>query len=164
MENIVIHQKNILKVLISLSFALSISHGALADELLADQDLFSEPKAQSNVSAKAKKGQVSVVEKQGFWVKIKAGDALGWTKLSNIKAASTGGIGLPETGRGANGNIVSTSGVRGLDGGDLINAKPDIAELGKLVSLKITKEQGETFASSAGLESRKVSYTSQSVK
>jgi len=151
-------KKLLIKLLISTTIAFSIANISYAEELLSDQDLLSEPKAQTTVSAKAKKGQVSILEKQGFWVKVKAGDATGWTKLSNIKAASAGGLGLPDTGRSSSGNIVSTSGVRGLDGGDLVNAKPDIAELNKLSSFKTSKDQGTSFASSAGLQTRKINY------
>ncbi len=156
--------KNVLKKLILFAFTLLMTSYALAEELLTDQDLFSEAKAQSAISAKAKKGSVSIIEKQGFWVKIKSGDSVGWTKLSNIKASSSGGIGLPDTGRSSGGNIVSTSGVRGLDGGDLINAKPDFAELAKLTSLKVSKDQGLTFAKDIGLVTRKINYVTQSAK
>lgn len=149
-------QKLFTRLMLALTFAMSDI--ACSEELLSDQDLLSEPKAQAAVSAKAKKGQVSILEKQGFWVKVKAGDATGWTKLSNVKAAASGAIGLPDTGRSSSGNIVSTSGVRGLDGGDLINAKPDLAELNKLSALKTSKEQGASFASAAGLQTRKVNY------
>ena len=153
-----------LKALAFLSIFLPIMGNAIAEELLTDQDLYSEAKAQSTVSAKGKKGPVTIIEKQGFWVKVKSGDSSGWTKLSNIKASSSGGIGLPDTGRSSSGNIVSTSGVRGLDGGDLINAKPDFAEFSKLASLKLGKEQGAAFAKDGGLETRKINYVAQSAK
>lgn len=153
-------KKELPKLMLGLAMLFAISSSAFSEELLSDQDLLSEPKAQAAVSAKAKKGQVSIVEKQGFWVKIKAGDATGWTKFSNVKATSSGGLGMPDTGRSSSGNIVSTSGVRGLDGGDLVNAKPDLAELNKLTALKTSKEQGASFASAAGLQTRKINYLS----
>ena len=150
--------KLLLKIVCCLGAALLISGSALAEELLTDQDLFAEPKVQSAISAKAKKGSVSILEKQGFWVKIKSGEATGWTKLSNVKASTAGILDLGYTGRGSSGNIVSTSGVRGLDGGDLINAKPDFTEFGKFASSKTTKDQSLSFAKSGGLETRKVDF------
>ena len=143
---------------------LACSVTAVAEELLSDQEVLAEPKASSAPSGKVKKGQVAVLEKKGFWVKIKSGETTGWTKLSNLKADSSGSLGLPETGRTGGGNIVSTSGVRGLDGGDLVNAKPDPAEFDKFKLQLAGKRQGDEFASSGGLSTRKISYINPTKK
>ncbi|TSA54204.1 MAG: hypothetical protein D4R44_02055 [Actinobacteria bacterium] len=144
-----------------LFFLLLLSSPLRAEELLTDQGLLSEPKAQVSVTGHAKKGKITVLEKKGFWIKVKAGNVSGWTKLSNVKADSTSrGLGLGDinTGRSASGNIVATSGVRGLDGGDLKNAQPDFKEFDRLVAQKVTREQAVDFAKQAGLTTKKLSY------
>ena len=136
-----------------------------AEELLSDQNLLSDSNAQGSVVGKAKKGDVTVLEKKGFWVKIKSGDQSGWVKLTNIKLnSSSSSLNLADTGRSADGNIVSTSGARGLDGGDLVNAKPDTAEFAKFQGYKTTKTKATDYASSGGLHTRSIKYIDQSNK
>jgi len=154
-------KKNRSKILGSF-FILLFSTMTFSEEILSDQDLYSDANLQASVSGKAKKGDVSLIEKKGFWVKIKSGDQSGWTKMSNIKLnGNSGTINLADTGRSGSGNIVSTSGARGLDGGDLINSKPDFTEFSKLQALKTTKPKGAEFASSGGLTSRTIKYVDQ---
>ena len=136
-----------------------LSTSIFAEELLSDQDLYADPNPQSAVTGKAKKGKVDLVGKKGFWVQIKAGGTVGWTKLSNVQVeTSSGGLSTLSTGRQGGGNIVSTSGVRGLDGGDLEKAQPDLREFEKLTSLKESKDKGDEFAKAGGLSTRKIGY------
>jgi len=144
-----------------LLFLLVVASPLQAEELLTDQGLLSEPKAQAAVTGQAKKGNITVLEKKGFWIKVKARNLSGWTKLSNVKADSTSrgfGLGDINTGRSASANIVATSGVRGLDGADLKKAQPDFKEFDRLVAQKVTRGQAVDFAKQAGLTTKSVSY------
>jgi hypothetical protein len=139
--------------------ALLIAEQSLAEQLLKDQDLHAEPNVKSSISGKAKKGDVTVLGKKGFWLKIKAGDVEGWTKISNVKVEkSLAGIGDLTTGREGSNNIVSTSGTRGLDGADLEKADPDLEEFSIFSNLKVSSEDGAQFAAAGKLMARKVDY------
>jgi len=57
-----------------------------AAELYSKTDLFAEPGVQSEVTGTAPKGEVSVLERRGYWVKVQSGKKIvGWIKLSKIK-------------------------------------------------------------------------------
>ena len=72
----------------------------------------------------------------------------GWTKLNNVKIEKDSNLSLSSlnTGREGSGNIVSTSGVRGLDGDDITNAQPDMNEFEKLKKLAVQKNQLEKLS------------------
>jgi len=56
-----------------------------AAEMYDRQVLLAEPKMQSRKAGIIERGEVSIIERRGFWVKVKSGDIVGWTKLSNVK-------------------------------------------------------------------------------
>ncbi|MCK9464956.1 MAG: hypothetical protein M0Q29_03620 [Thiopseudomonas sp.] len=139
---------------------LVISTDTFAETLLSDQYLLAEPSPKAAAAGQGKKGQeVSVLAKKGFWVQVKAGEVVGWTKLNNVKAESSSvGLASLETGRQASGNIVSTSGVRGLDGGDLEKAQPNPKEFAKLAAFMENKDSATAFAKAGKLQTRTLDY------
>ena len=153
-------KNKLLSILImSMSVLLLLCTHLYAEELLSDQDLLQEPKRKSPVAGKAVKGTVSVIEKKGFWLKIKSVDVVGWTKRSNVKAVSSlGSLASIDTGRSASGNIVSTSSVRGLDGNDLINASPNFKEFEKLEGQRVSQKKAVKFAKVGGLSAKEIGY------
>ncbi|MFQ5355161.1 MAG: SH3 domain-containing protein [Mariprofundaceae bacterium] len=56
-----------------------------AAEMYGSQALFSKPDGQSEKTGVAAQGTVSIVKRRGYWVKVKSGDVIGWTKLSNVR-------------------------------------------------------------------------------
>jgi hypothetical protein len=139
---------------------LLISLSSFADSLKSDQDLLKEPKIKSDVVGKAKKGNVEIIEKKGFWVKVKSNGLEGWTKMSNVQVDSSKSLDVAalDSGREGGGNIVSTSGVRGLDGAELADAQPDKNEFENMKKLLVSSEDGKSFASQSQLESRDLKY------
>ena len=121
----------------------------LADSLKSDQELKETPSIKGNIVGKAAKGEVEVIDKKGFWV-----------KLNNVEVSKDSNFSLSSlnTGREGSGNIVSTSGVRGLDGEDITSAQPDIIEFEKLQSFKIDKSKGDSFKKNTGLSSNKIEF------
>ena len=126
--------------------------------LKSDQDLRETPSIKGNVVGKAAKGNVEVIDKKGFWVKVKNDSIEGWTKLNNVEISKDSNFSLSSlnTGREGSGNIVSTSGVRGLDGEDITSAQPDPIEFEKLQSLKVDKSIGNKFEKNTGLSVKKL--------
>ncbi len=131
-----------------------------ADSLKSDQELKETPSIKGNVVGKAAKGEVEVIDKKGFWVKVKNNSIEGWTKLNNVEISKDSNFSLSglNTGREGSGNIVSTSGVRGLDGEDITSAQPDVIEFEKLQSFKIDKSKGDSFKKNTGLSSNKIEF------
>ena len=46
---------------------------------------FGNVTALNNVSLNVSKGEVEVIDKKGFWIKIKKDSVEGWTKLNNVE-------------------------------------------------------------------------------
>ena len=71
--------------LIVFSILFFISFGSFADSLKSDQELRKFPKIKSEVIGKVSKGEVEVIDKKGFWIKVKKDSVEGWTKLNNVE-------------------------------------------------------------------------------
>ncbi|RLL55900.1 hypothetical protein D8Y20_00170 [Mariprofundus sp. EBB-1] len=61
----------------------------VAAELYAEQVLLEEPSKKSVSVGIGAKGVVSVIERRGYWVKLKAGNVVGWTELGHVKMDET---------------------------------------------------------------------------
>ena len=146
--------------LIIFSILFFISFGSFADSLKSDQELRKSPNIKSEVIGKVSKGEVEVIDKKGFWIKVKKNSVEGWTKLNNVKIDKDSNFSLSSlnTGREGSGNIVSTSGVRGLDGEDITNAQPDIDEFEKLKKFKADKSIGENFSNQSNLITKEIEF------
>jgi len=53
--------------------------------MYSSQALLAEPNGQSEKTGVVAQGTVSVVKRRGYWVKVKSGGVVGWTKLSNVR-------------------------------------------------------------------------------
>ena len=146
--------------LVIFSILFFISFGSFADSLKSEQELRKSPNIKSEVIGKVSKGEVEVIDKKGFWIKVKKDSVEGWTKLNNVEIDKDSNFSLSSlnTGREGSGNIVSTSGVRGLDGEDITNAQPDINEFEKLKKLTVQKSTGETFSQNSKLITKKIEF------
>jgi len=105
---------------------------------------------------------VTVLQRQGFWVRIQGASAAGWVKMSAVSlAGSTTGrdVAALATGRTGSGNIVSASGGRGLDkGDDLATATPDPAAVTGLARYAATPGAAAAFARAGHLQARTLAY------
>ncbi len=158
---------NLLKLLTFLLLS-SIALLSNAQSLSFKQD--TEVKAEPNVSASSvaqakSQSTAEILERNGFWVKVKIGSTQGWAKLSQveIKTKTSGTDGLSAlaglaSGRAGSGNIVNTSGTRGLDADQIKTSKPDFSALKVLSDKQVTNEAATKFASTAGLQSRNIAY------
>ncbi len=101
---------------------------------------------------------VEALERRGGWTRVKAAGAEGWVKMLALRygtAARQGESGLSQifnvARTGSSGAQVST-GVRGLDGEQIVNAQPNNAELQKMQSYAVTPDAAAAFASQAKLK------------
>jgi hypothetical protein len=148
--------------------SITILSNAQSLNFKQDTEVKAEPNtnAASVVQAKSQ-STAEILERNGFWVKVKIGNTQGWAKLSQveIKAKTSGTDGLSAlagltSGRAGSGNIVNTSGTRGLDADQIKTSKPDFNALKTLTAKQVSNEAASQFAATAGLQSRNIAYLS----
>lgn len=159
------------RLLRALMIAALLSAGnALAQEsgtAVKQDDLKAEPFKDAKTVGMVKKGEVvTILKKQGGWMEIKAGPATGWVRVLSVRKGAGGagaaseiaGVAGVATGRAGTGQVVSTTGVRGLDDQDLKSAKFSEAEIKKAEAAAISAEEAKKFAAQAQLTERQVAW------
>jgi hypothetical protein len=151
-----------------LTAALLLNAGlALAENGIAlkNDTLRAEPFADAKTAGSIiRNDKVDILEKKGAWLRIKAPKASGWVRLLSVKRGEasksneTAGVLAVASGRAGTGQVVSTTGVRGLDEEDLKAAKFNEDEVKKLESGTISAAQAQQFANAGGLKPRKLDY------
>jgi hypothetical protein len=147
----------------------AIGSTALADAgtaRTADQ-LRAEPSpTAAAVGRVAANAGLDILERKGFWAKVRASGAIGWLKLSSLNLEARpaeGGSSLSTlnslaSGRTGSGNIVSAAGTRGLSAGELRAAQPDHAALAEVKKLAVAPAPAEGYALAGGLAPRNLAY------
>jgi len=137
--------------------------------LLKESELKGKPFIDAKTIVKLpRQTRVTIFERSGGWFRIQAAKKSGWVRMLNVKVTAGAqnlgsGTDLSKaaslaTGRAGTGNIVSTSGLRGLSEEELRDAKPDYAQFDKLNSYDVDKNTASNFARNNGLTRRSVPY------
>ena len=130
-----------------------------ADKLVAEP--FADAK---QVGTLAKGDAVVILNKTGGWFQVKAGSAQGWVRMLSVRRGTAGkssaakDVAALSTGRTGTGQIVSTTGVRGLSEEELKMAKYDEKELVKAESYAVAKADAAKFAQKGNLLVRAFNY------
>jgi len=109
---------------------------------------------------------LTVFERQGGWMRVRAAGQDGWVRMLNVR---TGAATVPAgtdpksvaalaTGRAGTGNIVATSGIRGLNEEQLRTAQGDLEQLKKLEGYAVSKQDAAQYAAKHGLKARLLAY------
>lgn len=111
---------------------------------------------------------VAITDRNGGWLKVTSGGQIGWVRLLHVSSQpiSTGGGSAKEletaakiaTGRAGTGNVVSTTGIRGLNEQQLREAKANPEALKRLDSYAVNPDQAAANAREHKLERRQISY------
>lgn len=148
-----------------LCLALSLSAHAEPGTATKADSLRVEPYADAKASGKLTRGaKVEIVAKQGAWYQIKTGKSTGWVRLLSIKrdaaGASVSGKGVLDvaSGRAGTGQVVATTGVRGLSESELKNAHFNAAEIQRMESFQVSAADAKSQARAAGLQPVSVAY------
>lgn len=137
-----------------------------ATALKADE-IRAEPFADARVVGALKKGDtVTLLRRQGGWAEVKAGPASGWVRVLSVRkggTASNQGADIAAvagiaTGRAGTGQIVSTTGVRGLGEEDFKAARFDAAQLQRAEAAAVAADPARRFAAEVGLASRSLPW------
>ena len=107
---------------------------------------------------------VDIVERKGFWARVRSGAQTGWLKLDRLSfdsGVSGGEITALASGRTGSNNVVSASGGRGLDAAELTRATPDNAAVSALSRYAASETAAEQFATTGRLKTRHIAYMSK---
>lgn len=127
---------------------------------LKNDSLRAEPYADAKVSGSFARGDsLEITKKQGAWLQVKTAKASGWVRLLSVKrvttssSSQTAGVLAVASGRAGTGQVVSTTGVRGLNEQELKEAKFNEQEVNTLESYTLNAEKGQAFAKAGNLKS-----------
>jgi len=159
------HLNTLLATLLMLS---GIAFAAETGTALKNDTLRKEPYADAKAVGTLKRNdKLEILAKKGAWLQIKAGKSTGWVRLLSVKRGTSstsneaaGVLGLA-TGRSGTGQVVSTTGVRGLNEEELKDAKFNEEEMKQLEANTVSAEAGTAFAATGGLKARKLDYLPQ---
>jgi len=109
---------------------------------------------------------LEIVERKGSWMHIMVLGKQGWVRMLNVRAGQARAAGKTSvqdvtalaTGRSGSGNIVATSGIRGLSEEELKSAKSNPDELKKMDKFAVTEKDAGAYALEHKLQRRSVSY------
>lgn len=149
-----------LKVLLFLTPLLCLQAAIAAETgtALKNDTLRKEPYADAKTSGSLTRGEpVDILKKQGAWLQIKTRKTTGWVRLLSVKrgAATSGnqaaGVLAAASGRAGTGQVVSTTGIRGLNEEELKAAKFNESEVKTLESYTLSADDGRQFANAGKL-------------
>lgn len=130
-----------------------------ADTLRAEP--FSDAKTLSTI---AKGESLNILSKKGAWLQVKTKKNTGWVRLFSVKRGATSannqvkGVIDVASGRAGTGQVISTTGVRGLNAEELKAAKFNEDEINKLESFTLSTDDGQKFATAGDLKAIKFAY------
>lgn len=131
---------------------------------LKNDSLRVEPFTDAKVAGNLVRGDsVEILSKKGAWLQVKVKKNTGWVRLLSVKRGSSsntnqaGGLLAVASGRAGTGQVVSTTGIRGLSAEELKAAKFNETEVKTLESFTQSAEQGSQFAAAGDLKT--VSFT-----
>jgi uncharacterized protein YgiM (DUF1202 family) len=135
---------------------------------LKPDDIKAEPFKDAQTLGKIAKGdKVEIVARQSGWLQVKAGSKKGWVRMLSVRRGEAGskdaakeinGVAGLATGRAGTGEVVSSTGVRGLSEEELKEAKFDEAQIAKAESNAVGASVAKTFSDQGKLAAQKVPF------
>jgi hypothetical protein len=148
--------------------SMGVAHAQDTGTALKADDIKAEPfKDAKTVGQIAKGDRLAITGRQSGWLQIAAGSRKGWVRMLSVKrgaagqkdaAKELGGVAGLATGRAGTGEVVSSTGVRGLDEADLKGAKFDEAQVASAESHAVSGAQAKAFAEQAKLAPQSVAF------
>ncbi|OIR00030.1 bacterial SH3 domain protein [mine drainage metagenome] len=155
------HKLKYLLIATSVSTLLLANQSMAAEtgSALKNDSMRFEPFADAKVTGSLSRGDsVEIISKKGAWLQVKTKKTTGWVRILSVKRGGTSssnqtsGVLALASGRAGTGQVVSTTGIRGLNEEELKAAKFNEAEIKKLESYTLSAEQGRKFASKGNLK------------
>ena len=138
-------------------------NGTTMKESALMQKPFSDAKTLATLPARA---NLQILGRQGGWMRVKASGKTGWVRMLDVRVGaapasaktSAKDVAALATGRSGSGNIVATSGIRGLSEEDLKSAKGNPEELKRLDQFTATEKSASDYARRTKLKQRSLNY------
>ena len=155
----------ILALFMASMFTVSAAAGEPASALKGAEIRAKPYRDAKQVGSLARGDQVEILKRQGGWYEVKSAKGNGWVRMLNLRRGAMtkrsidteGVLGLA-SGRAGTGQVVATTGIRGLTEEDLKKAKFNESEVEKAESFAVSREQAQAFAIEGKLTARKVDY------
>lgn len=148
--------------MLAMQGALAAETGTALKAEVMRAEPFGDAKSLGTVAAGEK---VSILKKDGGWLKVKSGKRTGWVRMLSISKGAAGkkgsgaeGLLGMASGRAGTGKVVATTGIRGLNEEELKAAKFDEKELKLAESFATGRADAQRFASQGKLSAQKVEY------
>lgn len=145
-------------LLAAVALAAGAAHAADPGTLSRAESLREKPFADAKVVVPIARGaKVDIVSRSGGWYQVKSGTRTGWVRMLSVRRAaattstSVAGVAGVASGRTGTGAVVTTTGVRGLDSGELDAAKFDEVQIAAAEKLRVSRADAEAFAKKGGL-------------
>jgi uncharacterized protein YraI len=160
--------RSLAALLAILLLAMGTTLAGEAGTALKAADLKAEPFRDAQTVGSLTAGdKVEILKKQGGWFQVKSATGRGWVRMLSIRRGearkasgdAAGVLGLA-SGRAGTGNVVATTGIRGLNEEELKAAKFNETELRKVESFAVKEAEARRFAAEGKLATRKVEYLS----
>ena len=139
---------------------VNICLAAETGSALKNDSMRFEPFSDAKVTGSFTRGEgLEIIKKQGAWLQVKTKKSTGWVRLLSVKRGAsssasnqTSGVLAAASGRAGTGQVVSTTGIRGLSEQELKAAKFNETEVKTLESYTLSAEQGKQFATAGKLK------------
>lgn len=145
-------------LIIGLCLLAPMAMAAETGSALKNDTLRKEPFADAKSAGTLARGEsVQILKKQGAWLQVKTKKTTGWVRLLSVKRGSSGsgsqsaGVLAVASGRAGTGQVVSTTGVRGLSEDELKAAKFNETEINAMESYTTSAETARKFANQGQL-------------
>lgn len=153
-------------LLIPAMLAASMAWAGDSGSALKNDSLKAEPFSDAkSVGTLSRGDKLDILEKKGAWLKVKSAKSQGWVRLLSVKRSGNGneagGVLALASGRSGTGQVVSTTGVRGLNEEELRAAKFNEEDIKKLDANAVSADDAKNFASAGGLKVQKLDYLAE---
>ena len=152
--------------LAALLLSIGPAFGGEGGTVLKADELRAEPYRDARKVGSLTTGdKVEILDRQGGWFQVNSAKGKGWVRMLSIRRGeprkgggdAAAAVGLA-TGRAGTGQVVATTGIRGLNEEQLKAAKYNEAELKNAESFATTRAGAQKFAAEGKLVPRKVEY------
>lgn len=137
--------------------------------IIRSSDLMDEPYRDATPIVELEEGaSVEILKRKGGWLQIESAGKKGWVRMSKIRkgkapaqptaGSEASGVLDLASGRAGTGNVVSATGVRGLNEEQLKEAKFNAREVEKLESFAVSEQKAIHFAQAAKLVARELEF------
>lgn len=161
-------------LVLSVAALAAVQAATTTGVVLKPDEIKAEPFKDAKTLGAVDKGDtVEITSKQGGWLQVTAGKVQGWVRMLSVKQGAASGANAGKelsgvvalsTGRAGTGQVVSSTGVRGLGEEDLKAAKFNAAELKLADAGVVAPAAAASFAQEAKLTIREVAFLPEPVK